>query len=300
MESVILGSENIAVIRSTLHGNGVCALRSFREGEVLFVEVPTNFLQAIPNKQDAAVCAKCARFIGTIGTQLSLLTRDISRQEYVNDSPCFENDMILGPIIPCFHHCGEMYCSEACRAAHYDKGHRLLCTGQISDEEAGDHPLVLFKQHAVETNEIFLLVADIFAEFCTRVESVDLSSRDDAIHELCARYEDFVRHLWWDVALVANGNGSAEEQTHLRRSIQSIAHESWRLLNRALSLEERGLSDVLSVEYLSRCVLVCMYVMGGDTIMSHTPYSLRPLYPVNITFLPEQSACSNRIMSEYA
>jgi hypothetical protein len=252
MERILAGGANIGYIRSVLHGNGVCAMKPMRQGDVAFMEVPTNFLQSIPNKQDAVVCSKCARFIGTVGTQLSLLTRDIERQGYVNDSPCFDGDMCLAPIVPCVHQCGDLYCSEACRASHMEQGHRLLCTGLISEEEAEFHPLIEFKQHAVMTNEIFLLVADIFAELCTRVETTSEECRQDAVSAFLGRYDDFVRHLWWDVALVSNGNCTPEEQTHLQRSIHAIVHESWTLLCRALSLEERGLADILSAEYLAR------------------------------------------------
>lgn len=41
-----------------------------------------------------------------------------------------------------------MYCSPACRDAHWARGHRLLCVGPIREEEAGSHPLVLYKMHA--------------------------------------------------------------------------------------------------------------------------------------------------------
>jgi hypothetical protein len=40
----------------------------------------------------------------------------------------------------------------------------LLCVGPISEAEAPHHPLVGFKAHAVRTNEIFLLVADLVAQ----------------------------------------------------------------------------------------------------------------------------------------
>lgn len=252
MTRIVTGGNNIAYIRSILHGNGVCGTKPLRPGDVAFTEIPTNFLQAIPNKQDAVVCSKCARFIGTVGTQLSLLTRDIGRQGYVNDSPSFDGDMCLAPIVPCYHQCGDLYCSEACRAYHFEHGHRLLCTGLISEEEAEFHPLIEFKQHAVMTNEIFLLVADIFAELCIRVESANEESRQEVVLEYLGRYDDFVRHLWWDVALVSNGNCTPEEQSQLQRSIHTIVHESWNLLCRALTLEERGLTDVLSIEYMAR------------------------------------------------
>ena len=45
-----------------------------------------------------------------------------------------------------------------------DVAHNLLCVGLIPESEAHSHPLVGFKVHAVRTNEIFLLVADLIAK----------------------------------------------------------------------------------------------------------------------------------------
>ena len=44
--------------------------------------------------------------------------------------------------------CGELYCSAACRDVHWARGHRLLCVGPVPEEQAGTHPLVLYKMHA--------------------------------------------------------------------------------------------------------------------------------------------------------
>lgn len=94
--------------------------------------------------------------------------------------------------------CGELYCSISCRDAHWARGHCFLCVGPIPEQEAGQHPLVLFKMHAgkyttafvylkaadshvifvcfwvyntVRTNEIFLLVADVVVSIITRFQA---------------------------------------------------------------------------------------------------------------------------------
>jgi hypothetical protein len=133
MEGVIFGKEKVEIIRSRLHGAGVQAKGCISQGEVIFLEKPSLFLQSIPNRQDVIICGSCSRFVGTCGTQLLLLTREISRHEYVHDAPTFPGDIPLAPILSCHHQCGEVYCSESCRTYHYENGHALLCTGLISE-----------------------------------------------------------------------------------------------------------------------------------------------------------------------
>lgn len=108
-----------------------------------------------------------------------------------------------GNITPCFHSCGELYCCSNCRDAHWSTSHCLLCTGLIPDDEAETHPLVQFKVHAVQTNEIFLLCGEIFSKICLDVDT--LMSRhlslQEAIKESTKIYQSYVRKLWWDAAV---------------------------------------------------------------------------------------------------
>lgn len=133
MERILHGKERVEIIDSSLHGLGVKSKGFIQQNEIIFIEKPTLFLQSIPNRQDVIICASCARYVGTCGTQLLLLTREISRHEYVHDTPTFPGDIKLASIVPCFHQCGEVYCSEFCRTNHYENGHSLLCTGKISE-----------------------------------------------------------------------------------------------------------------------------------------------------------------------
>ena len=107
--------------------------------------------------------------------------------------------------------------------------------------------MIEFKQHAIQTNEIFLLVADLFAKFCSFLDQTgDLSL---AIATILGPYETFQRHLWWDVAIAA-----PNDQQNLEQTLQKLVTESWELLNRTLRLEERGVAGILSPEYLARFV----------------------------------------------
>ena len=112
-------------------------------------------------------------------------------------------------IVPCSAECGEIYCSASCRDHHWHHhGHRLLCTGYISDEEAESHPLMAFKIHAISTNEIFLMVADVFAIIITRAELKRESDGSDLVEALrwaSQPLESYVRNLWWEAAKAPPG-----------------------------------------------------------------------------------------------
>lgn len=260
---------------STVHGKGLRATRSFKRGDIIFLEVPHLFLQSTPNKQDALVCANCACFVGSVGTQLGLLEGTLTRQELLNDNPLFAGDVQLTPIVHCQDHCGEVYCSDECRDYHHRRGHALLCTGRITEEEADTHPLVLFKQHAVSTNEIFLLVGQMFSFIVSAVDRIPTEQREQLIDYIISPYENFIRELWWDVARnptvkdleMAHLSGQALEhakqkmqesdamaQALLQQSLKKIIHESYTLMCELFSLGEKGLTHRLSEEYVARTI----------------------------------------------
>ena len=124
-------------------------------------------------------------------------------------------------IYPCKHKCGVVYCSLECLQDDWEwGGHRELCTGTIpepveppSEQEQKDvndgdlssieshngtdsemDPLLKFKVHAMETNEIFLLVA----VWLIRILKNDLPYNDDD-NMNSHPYTDFQMNAWWDV-----------------------------------------------------------------------------------------------------
>jgi hypothetical protein len=129
-----------------------------------------------------------------------------------------------------------------------------LTSRLATQEEAEYHPLIQFKQHAIQTNEIFLLVADLFAKFCSFLDRTAVTGGSDvdlslAISTILGPYETFQRNLWWDVAVAP-----PHEQQKLQQTLQRLVIESWELLNRTLRLEERGIAGILTPEYLARFV----------------------------------------------
>eukprot|EP01041_Mallomonas_annulata_P001861 gene1861-3608_t len=252
MSNFLEQTKEFIVSKSDLHGDGVTAGHHFTEDEIILHEKPLLCLQSLPNRRDALVCRYCYRFIGTIAIQLDYLSKRIDRQsDFSND---YEDNVytVLSPIVKCESNCGELYCSQSCRLNHFKEGHSLLCTGHIEEENAADHPLIKFKTHSIETNEIFLLVADIFAKICLTIENNNQSSisKDDLINKALEPYEGYVRQLWWDAAVAKD----KDEPEGLRMTLQTLVKESWSLLSICLNLQERDLNEILSEEYMARTI----------------------------------------------
>ena len=153
---------------------------------------------------------------------------------------------------PCRSKCGELYCSADCAQEHWNNGHKCLCTGQIPAKEAEGHPLVAFKRHACATNEIFLLVADVFARICCEVDSAKANGVEfsAAVDTAMSPFVRFVRGLWWDAAIPPdNSNPEAFKDV-----LSNLVHESYDLLSSALDLVGRGLDKCLDSYYFSQTI----------------------------------------------
>jgi hypothetical protein len=133
-----------------------------------------------------------------------------------HDSPC---------IHPCRKNCGEIYCSADCEHDFWHNGgHSLLCTGDI---KVDDHPLLDFKRHAMQHNEILLLVADVMARILSNPSSVPA-------------FTDFTMVPWWDVACapLLQGYGGFADAAVLEKSIRTVCDESASKLRLALGLPD--------------------------------------------------------------
>jgi hypothetical protein len=240
------------VFSSSLHGDGLKALYNIPSGSVLFREKPLHHLQSLPNKQDVLVCSACLSFLSPIELQIQYLTKTLSRYDIMQLCSCSGDQQSSMSMVGCVNECGEIYCSAKCRDHHWYRSHNLLCTGIISEAEAGTHPLVAFKQHAVQSNEIFLLCADIFAEACNKIQ-VDQqkgTSLHESIYNHLSLYQKYVRNLWWEAAVAPPGTNPKILVKSLKRMVQ----ESWVYLSQTLRLKDRQLEQTLSEECLSRTI----------------------------------------------
>ena len=229
--------ESVSVKKSSFRdgGDGLFSTKRYSVGDVVFLERPLLCLQSIHNRQDVLICGGCQRFIGSFDVQMNMLTRRIPRSTLPDELPVSPTAS-YDPLTPklttpiqiwnCRDKCGEVYCSIQCSELHWKRGHRLMCTGCISEEEARNHPLIQFKQHACATNEIFLLVADVFSAICIEVEngvSIDFALRP---------FKGYVRELWWDVV----GNTIDRQLNEISSTSKNLVDDSCAHLSEVLRL----------------------------------------------------------------
>lgn len=239
------------VRKSPLHGFGVFAGTSIKAGTVIFNEEPLLRLQSLTNKSDAVVCGGCYRFVGSLGLQLEFLARKVNRLSSFEAGARFPQDQFLSEVVTCGFTCGELYCSEACRAMHWDRGHSVLCTGCVAEENANNSPLIAFKSYAVATNEIFLMVGDVFASIFTHASvqsATDVDAKIAAVIALIRPFTEYVHELWWNVAIAPEGTDADE----LANSLKEIVADAWSHLDALFNIRAQGLSSVLSQEFVAR------------------------------------------------
>ncbi|CAE8646434.1 unnamed protein product, partial [Polarella glacialis] len=121
-----------------------------------------------------AACAKCCGFVGSVQAQLEVIfgeARFAPLLAALGGLPQRWQESAgagSGSAVRCAQGCGEIYCSEACRDAHLQHSHNLLCTGPLDRE---DHPLLQFKYHALEHADTLLLAAQVFAFLINRAKA---------------------------------------------------------------------------------------------------------------------------------
>jgi hypothetical protein len=243
-------NESLNVHKSPLHGDGVVAQREITAEEFLFEEVPRFFLQTLTNRHNCLVCGNCGAFVGSISLQMKYLQKLFNRQTLQDLSQTYVGDELQGlsEILPCGYGCGEYYCSDECRQSHwFQKGHKFLCTGLLSEEDAMESPLFQYKTFCLETNEIFLLVANILAEFCSYMDMQSASKED--ISSMAHSFDSYVRELWWNVA---TSSLKGKEKIKLEKSLKKLVKDATQMLQQICQLKERGLDDLFNEEYIAR------------------------------------------------
>lgn len=250
-EFLASNNNSVFVSNSHLHGNGVYAAKSFSASEEIYQESPWHFLQTLPNRQNVLVCGNCTKFLGSVGLQMQYLQKSISRSDVMHGvQNAAKQFCSLSQICPCHACCGELYCSETCRDQHWSqRGHRYLCTGKITEEEAMEHPLILFKMFCVETNEIFLMVAEIIAQIISFGEAMGSSNLNlEKVSQACGQYESYVRNVWWDAIKPPKG----QIPSKFRKTLQQLVKTAWKHIDSVFGLHNRGIAELLSEEWIAR------------------------------------------------
>jgi SET domain len=195
-----------------IRGRHLVAARTIKKGELIFCERPLCSLQSLENVHQGALACRCCRaFCGGPSLCLKLASGSLERENIFNDSN----------LIPCRQKCGEVFCSKECEQDFW-LCHEHLCTGPIDDE---NHPLLQWKRHAIENNEIFLLVGDVVASIVAHPDLMDT-------------FHDFSMIPWWNVATLSFANSSdSTEALELSSQCKNLCEESSKLLNDVLKLK---------------------------------------------------------------
>lgn len=157
-------------------GFGLFCVAARPAGVQIFEDNPLFVVQHIGNRRVVSACARCCAFVGSIQGQLEVMFGESRfgalQTSLVNGGVVPRWQQTAPPeqrnIVKCSQGCGECYCSEACRDAHFQHSHNLLCTGPIDRE---DHPLIQFKYHALEHADTLLLVAQMIAHLINRARA---------------------------------------------------------------------------------------------------------------------------------
>jgi len=240
------------------------ASQNISKNELIFVERPLLSLQSIGNAHRGALCCRfCRAFVGGPDSALMVASGELNREnvwDYYRNH--HEHDYgIEGTDDPskeackmhaCRNDCGEIFCSRDCEEKHWCcGGHDLLCTGLIPDpedvpEDYADshdlmHPVLKFKVHAVQSNEILLMVADLVASVVSlRRQQIALNLNkkeyscieEVTLEELMEPYLDFTLVPWWEVATdpIISDPSKLQECVELNRTLRELCSTSSKLL----------------------------------------------------------------------
>lgn len=216
---------------SDTRGRHLVAAAHISKGELVFCERPMISLQSTGNVFSGALtCHYCGAFIGTPEQALTIATDPMQLPKIATSED--QQDIGDHSIVPCRDKCGAVYCSKECRVDDFEfGGHKELCTGLIEEE---NHPLVEFKKHAIESNEIFLLIA----QWIARIHIQDVPYHDDETQNTHP-YTDFMMNPWWDVVSMKlpfdKSASSDAEIEELVESCRRLCKESHAFLQQAWS-----------------------------------------------------------------
>ncbi len=287
---------------SPTRGRHLVSTQCIQKGSLISTEKPLLSLQSVGNAHQGALCCRCCRaFVG--GPHLALLvTSGTVRREDVWDYYSTHEDELTRScngdgsgdvcenykIFPCRNGCGEIFCSKSCEERSWNQnGHDLLCTGCISEPEgAGDeydelHPLLQFKVHAVQNNEILIMVGDLVATIVSlRRQQIDIkmtrktgknfhhdlnNSDQDQLNKIMAPYLDFTLVPWWEVAtapLIADPT-KLEECSELEKVMRKMCRESANLLKKAMMMMLDG-DNNLFCQTLSKALSDCDHIFSEE------------------------------------
>jgi len=184
-------------------------------------------MQDLSNQQEVLACGRCLAFVDT-GDEAALLKLAARQESRRNLHDAWEKQ---GGVTLCNYKCGQVYCSEECRAAHEAQGHAALCVGALDEAGAAEHPLMKFKMLAIHSNEILLLAADAIA----RTAAASPGDAAAAVRAWEASFGVFVGPQWPDVVSQSRELAqSDDDSSELCASLKQLCEDAAELLSQAL------------------------------------------------------------------
>ncbi|KAH9100158.1 hypothetical protein LEN26_016125 [Aphanomyces euteiches] len=173
-------------------GKALFAAKRLLPGQPIFSEMPFVAMQHLSNQSLVQGCENCYAVCGSIESQLAYILHvesgaipPVPRTVKVD----IEESLPQKGIVKCS--CGAVYCSNECRVAAWERYHCLLCVGHP------DTPMQDFVRHSSETNEIFLLAAQVICTICVSF------ARSRNLPEARKPVDMFCKLPWWEVVSTA-------------------------------------------------------------------------------------------------
>lgn len=221
-------------------GMGLFATEPHSEGTNVFQDLPLFVVQHTGNRRMVAACANCCALVGSMQGQLECIFSEARfapvLSSLVEAVPRWQAEMHGGAVpsaaVRCTQGCGELYCSEACRTAHFSHSHNILCAGPITSEE---HPLIRFKYLALEHSDTLLLAAQVTAYLINRAKAAGGGA--EVMKGMMAEFLNFCHAPFRDACRAPRGRG--KDDAFLART-DKLIREAAELLHAALVQQAPG------------------------------------------------------------
>lgn len=151
--------------------------------------------------------------------------------------------------VPCQQDCGLNYCSIRCRDLDFFESHNYTCVGPHND----DHPLVMFKENAIDYADTFFLAAQAIACIANKAlklgDDIGEDKKLEFVKEQMKELTSYCNGLWNEVADLVDDDED-EEGGDLR---VRILNEQFELLKKAWLKENNYFSPMFETsEFMSR------------------------------------------------
>ncbi|KAJ3188102.1 hypothetical protein HDU82_004099, partial [Entophlyctis luteolus] len=245
-------------------GKGLVALSAFSAGERIIVELPLLLRQSSSNKRVALVCSRCLAFAEPPSSHASrILERRLTEVETVLfSSTNQESERYPARAITCSANkpnmCQEIYCSIACRDADNAAGHSHIC--------AALNPAVVdFMEHAVATNETFLLALKAFGLIAERIRVHANPTAIDAVEAALFDFRLFSKDYWWNICLPDDPD---DDTVELKAVLKTLLADSLAFLSKVFE-SLPGIKPLLTVNFYS--LLMGLFEQNNLSIVNPAP-----------------------------